>query len=84
MFMVICVIVRVDSMSMSFLGVGVLVAMAVRMTTGPMAVSHVVEEYETNEVRSEAERADDEDEFGLRYFLGFNESLDGFEENGET
>lgn len=71
-------------MCMPFFGVGMLVAGAVRMTAWSMAVPDIVEKYETDKVRSETEGADDENELWLRYLLGFDESLNGFKEDGET
>lgn len=82
--MIVCVVMRLDAVSVSFLGVRVLVARSVRVAAGPMAVSNVVEENETNEVRCETEGTDNENELGLRDFLGFDESLNGFKEDGET
>ena len=44
----------------------------------------IVEEEQTDDVGRQAERADDKNEFRVRYFLWFNKSLDGFEEDGKT
>lgn len=82
--MFVCMIVCLHSMRMSFLGVRMFVAVSVRMATRSVAMSNVVEEHETNNVRGETQRSDDEDELGLRYLLGFNESLNGLKEDGET
>lgn len=84
--MVVCVIVCLDSMivGMALLSVRVLIARAVRVAPWSMAVSYIVEEYETNYVRGKTERTDDENELGLRNFLGFDESLDGFKKDRET
>jgi hypothetical protein len=49
----------------SFFSVDVLVAMAVRTTGRPMTVSDVVEEHETNKVRSETKGTDDKNKLGL-------------------
>jgi hypothetical protein len=63
-----------DAVSVSFLSVGVLVA--VRVAAWAMAVSDVVEKNQTNQVRCETEGANNEDEFGLGNLLWFNKSLD--------
>jgi hypothetical protein len=73
------VVVRIDAMRMSFFSVRVLVV-PVRMT----AVTVVVEEEETAYVRQETARADDEDDLGVGDVLWLDESLDGFEKDGET
>lgn len=39
---------------------------------------------EASEIGSETEGTDNENKLGLRDFLGFDESLDGFKEDGET
>ena len=72
-------VVRIDAMRMSLFSVRVFVV-TVRVT----AVAVVVEEKETDDVREETAGADDEDDYGVGDFLWFDESLDGFEEDGET
>lgn len=84
MRMVMGVIVCFNAMRVSFFSVGVLVSRAVRVATRAMAVADVVEEYETDNVRGETEGSDDKNELGLRDLLGFDESLDSLEEDGET
>jgi hypothetical protein len=68
----------------SFFSVDVLVAMAVRTTGRPMTVSDVVEEHETNKVRSETKGTDDKNKLGLWYLLRLNNPLNRFEEDRET
>ena len=67
MFMVVCMIVGLDTVvvRMAFLSVRVLVTMAVRVTTWAMAVSYVVEEDKTDYVRGKTERTDDENQLRL-------------------
>jgi hypothetical protein len=48
------------------------------------AVSVIVEKEETHDVRCQSKGADNEHEFWLRDFLWFDESLDRFQEDGET
>jgi D-alanine-D-alanine ligase-like ATP-grasp enzyme len=48
------------------------------------AVAMVVEKEETDDVRQETAGTDDENDHGMRDVLRFDESLDGFEEDGET
>lgn len=49
-----------------------------------VAVAVIVEEEETDDVGCETARTDDKNDDGVRNILWLNESLDGFEENGET
>ena len=84
MTVVVCVIVRFNSVRMALLSMRVLVTVPVRVTSWSMAVSYIVEKYKTNEVRGETEGTNNENELGLRNFLGFDESLDGFEKDRET
>lgn len=81
---VVCVIVGLDPVRVSFLGMGVLVAMAVGVAARSMAVSDVVEEDKTNKVRGQTEGTDDKNKLRLGDFLRLDESLNGFEEDGET
>ena len=48
------------------------------------AVSMVVEEEQTDDVRCETKRTDDKDKLRVRDFLRLDKALDGFEEDGET
>jgi hypothetical protein len=82
--MVVCVIVCLDAMRMTFLGMGVLVTRTVRMATRSVAVSDVVKQHETDNVRGKTEGSDYKDELGLRYLLRLDKSLNGFEEDGQT
>lgn len=82
--MVVCVIVCLDTMRMTFLGMGMLVARTVRMATRSVAVSDIVKQHETDNVRGKTEGSDDQDELGLGYLLRLDESLDSFEEDGQT
>lgn len=84
MAVVVCVVVRLDSVRMSLLGVRVLIASSVRVTAWAVAVTDVVEEYEADEVRGKTEGANYKHKLGLRDFLGLDKALDGFEEDGET
>lgn len=54
------------------------------MSVGMAAVAVIVEEEETDDVGCETARTDDKNDDGVRNILWLNESLDGFEENGET
>lgn len=82
--MVVCVIVCLDAMRMTFLGMGVLVARTVGVATRSVAVSDVVKQHETDNVRGKTKGSDDQDELGLRYLLRLDESLNSFEEDGQT
>ena len=82
--MVVCVIVCLDAMRMTLLGMGVLVARTVRMATRSVAVSDIVKQHETDNVRGKTEGSDDQDEFGLRYLLRLDKSLNSFQEDGQT
>lgn len=82
--MLVCVIVCLDAMRMTFLGMGVLVARTVRMATRSVAVSDVMKQHETDNVRGKTEGSDDQDELGLRYLLRLYESLNSFEEDGQA
>jgi hypothetical protein len=84
MFVVVCVIVGIDAVRVSFFGVRVLIAGTVRMSSGSMTVSYVVEKDQADDVRSKTERADDQNELGLGDFLRFDKSLNSFEEDRET
>jgi 5-hydroxyisourate hydrolase-like protein (transthyretin family) len=75
------VIQRIDTNSMSILSVRVLVD-SVGMPA--VAVAVVMEEEETNNVRQETARTDYEDDQRVRDILWLDESLDRFEEDGET
>lgn len=83
-FVVVCVIVRIDAVRVSFFRVRMRIARTVGMSSGPVAVAYVVEQDQADNVRSKTERADDQNELGLRDFLGFDKSLNGFEEDRET
>jgi hypothetical protein len=54
------------------------------VSVGMAAVAVIVEEEETDDVGCETARTDDKNDDGVRNILWLNESLDGFEENGET
>lgn len=55
------------------------------MSTMTMAsMRMVMEKQQSHEIRKEAETANDEDEFGVLDFLRFDETLDGFEEDGHA
>jgi hypothetical protein len=82
--MVVCVIVCLDAMRMTFLGMRVLVARTVGMATRSVAVSDVVKQHKTDNVRGKTEGSDYKDELGLRYLLRLDKSLNGFEEDGQT
>jgi hypothetical protein len=82
--MVVCVIVCLDAMRMTFLSMGVLVARTVRMATWSVAVSDVVKQHETDNVRGKTHGSDDQDQLGLRHLLRLDESLNSFEEDGQT
>ena len=49
-----------------------------------MAVAVLVEEEKTKDVRGQAQAADDKDQHGFGHDLRFDESLNGFEEDGQT
>jgi hypothetical protein len=70
---------RIGTMRVSFLCVRVLV-----VTVRVAAVAMIVEQEKTDDVGREAERTDDKDNLGMRDFLGFDESLDRFEEDGQA
>jgi hypothetical protein len=79
------VVMSFDSVRVAFLSRRVLVVrvvVSVRMTA--VAVSDVVEENKAHEVRRKTQGTDNEHQHGLRNLLGLYESLDRFEEDGET
>lgn len=49
-----------------------------------VAMSVIVEEEESEDVRCEAKATDDKDQFRVGDLLRFDESLDRLEEDGET
>jgi len=83
-FVVVCMVVCLNTVRVSFFGVRVLVTVSVRMSSGAVAVAYIMEQDQPDDVGSKTKRADDQNKLGLRDFLGFDKSLDGFEEDRET
>lgn len=79
------VVVSLDSVGVALLSRRVLVMrMVVSVGMAAVAVSDIVEENKTHEVRRKTQRTNNEYQQGLRNLLGFHESLNRFEEDGEA
>lgn len=76
-----CMVVR---MRVALLRMRNLIAVSVAMSTVAVSVTVLVEEEQTHDVRSQTQASHDQNQFGLRNLLRFDESLNSLEEDADT